>query len=337
MPEDHTRAVAVGMYLADFPVERIADFLKVSRYKVEATIARFENTELFCDRPRAGRPKTFTKRDERVVKYHAARDIVISAAAVAREMKADRRCVSHALRSSKFHAYSDRVVPVIDRRFKQHRKALYDKMEKIDWDNVIYTDEKSFTCHPDGRVKIYARSTEEYMRKHKSIKMRGWFSVRVWGAISTRGTGPLIFLKGGWGSQEYVDQVLRPALGTKRAIRLLHHSSRYIPKHWRFQQDNDSAHRGGAAMKFFEENHIPLLKWPPRSPDLNPIENVWSMMVRQIREEQVRHGGTWTEQRLRSAILAAWSSITPEQFRTLCASVPARLENTKAHGWLPTK
>ena len=337
MTSDQTRAVSVGMYLADFSVDSIAEFLHISHHQVEAAIARFEQTELFSDRPRAGRPKTFTDRDARVVKFHAARDVVMSAAAVARDMKQNRRNVSHALRSAHFRAYPDRVVPIIDKRFKDQRKALYDQIEQIDWENVIYTDEKAFACHPDGRVKIYARSTKEFMRKLRSIKKRGWFSVRVWGAISTRGTGPLIFLTAPWGSQQYVDQILRPALGDKRAIRRLHNSSGYIPKRWRFQQDNDPAHRGGVVTSFFKDHHISVLKWPANSADLSPIENVWSIMVRKIREEQVLHGGAWNEQRLRSAILAAWSSISPEQCRALCVSVPGRLKESKANGWLPVK
>lgn len=337
MTSDQTRAVTVGMYLADFSIDSIAEFLHISRYQVEAAITRFEQTELFSDRPRAGRPKTFTKRDARAVKYHAARGVVMSSAAVARDMKQDRRNVSHALRSAHFHAYSDRAVPVIDKRFKDQRKALYDQIEQIDWENVVYTDEKTFACHPDGRVKIYARSIQECMRKHKSVKMRRWFSVRVWGAVSSRGTGPLIFLTGPWGSQQYVDQVLRPALGDERAIRRLHNSHGYIPKRWRFQQDNDRVHWGGVVQSFFKDHHIPVLKWPARSPDLSPIENVWSMMARKIREEQVLQGGAWNVSRLRSAISAAWSSITPEQCRALCVSVPGRLIKSKENGWLPVK
>lgn len=308
----------------------------ISRHRVEASIARFEAKGLFWDRPRSGRPKMFTEHDSRAVKYYAAREVVTSAAAVARATNKNRRCVSHALQSARFHAYSDRVVPVLDRRFKKHRKALYDKIERVDWNNVIYTDEKTFTCHPDRRMKIYARSVEECMRKRKNLSFRGWFSVRVWGAISTRGTGPLIFLEGPWGSEQYVDQVLRPALSDRRAICRLHNSSAYIPRRWRFQQDNDPAHRGWPAMKFLEDHKIPLLKWPPRSPDLSPIENIWSIMVRKIREDQVLHGGAWTKQRLKSAISAAWASISPEQCRVLCTSVPKRLSKSKMHGWLPT-
>jgi hypothetical protein len=43
-----------------------------------------------------------------------------------------------------------------------------------------------------------------------------------------------------------------------------------------FQQDNASIHMSGHSLVWFAEKNIPLLDWPARSPDLNPIENLWA-------------------------------------------------------------
>ena len=43
-----------------------------------------------------------------------------------------------------------------------------------------------------------------------------------------------------------------------------------------FQQDNAPCHKSFKTCKFFSENNIEVMFWPPNSPDLNPIEMLWS-------------------------------------------------------------
>ena len=35
--------------------------------------------------------------------------------------------------------------------------------------------------------------------------------------------------------------------------------------------------------EFFKENKLIAISWPPLSPDLNPIENLWDHMKRKIK------------------------------------------------------
>ena len=35
-------------------------------------------------------------------------------------------------------------------------------------------------------------------------------------------------------------------------------------------------------MQFLADNHIPVLKWPGNSSDLNPIENLWFLLKKKI-------------------------------------------------------
>ena len=47
-------------------------------------------------------------------------------------------------------------------------------------------------------------------------------------------------------------------------------------------QDNARAHTARNTISFFNENSIKLLTWPPYNPDLNIIEEVWSIISEKV-------------------------------------------------------
>ena len=49
------------------------------------------------------------------------------------------------------------------------------------------------------------------------------------------------------------------------------------------QQDLAPCHTSKQVKKFMNESHIKLLECPENSPDLNPIENLWSICKQRLR------------------------------------------------------
>jgi transposase len=65
------------------------------------------------------------------------------------------------------------------------------------------------------------------------------------------------------------------------------------------------------------------LQWPSSSPDLNPIENVWGLMVRRMRRENFR---PQNRQQFIHVISDEWHSLTQEYCQNLVESMPRRLD-----------
>ncbi|GFS76444.1 uncharacterized protein TNCV_1620731 [Trichonephila clavipes] len=43
----------------------------------------------------------------------------------------------------------------------------------------------------------------------------------------------------------------------------------------------------GLSKLFLAEQSIPMLDWPGNSPDMNPIENVWELMEREVAKDVI--------------------------------------------------
>jgi len=94
--------------------------------------------------------------------------------------------------------------------------------------------------------------------------------------------------------------------------------------------DNARPHTATATKAALEQTGIPVIEWPPGSPDLNPIEHVWMKMKQHIHDNSDakfwQSNTAANREELQRLIQQAWDSITPEFLGGLVDSMPARCQ-----------
>lgn len=137
----------------------------------------------------------------------------------------------------------------------------------------------------------------------------------VWGGISLTGKTELVILSGGTvTAQRYVDEVIRP--------HVVPFAQRMGPG-FMLMQDNARAHTARVTRDALQDAQISVLPWPANSPDLNPIEHMWDLLKRTVRQtNQPVHN----ESQLINVLKTSWEQIPLDTVRHLIQNMPSRLQ-----------
>ena len=194
------------------------------------------------------------------------------------------------------------------------------------WHRVLFTDEAHFALNQRKNELVIRNSQERYCNDCVQIQRPHSKTLwSVWGGVGWNVKTPLIFYggtgkKGGFTQEDYRKFVLEGFVGPAwDAARNLNYQD-YI-----LQEDNDSSHgtltHQNENFRWKMDHQIPLLQpWPPQSPDLSPIENIWRILKQRVKKRKCT-----SPQELRQAIQEEWDSITQEEINACISNMCDRI------------
>ena len=268
--------VEAGCSVAD--LSRIFQVSKTSMYKL---ICKYRTTGIAKDLPKTGRPSITNEGIDRAIVEAHERDPFLTAEATAKNTGVSRQTVVRRLNQVGLKACRPAVRPLLS-DVKKNNRLVWARQHirwTVDqWSRVLFSDEATFEIDStDRRLRCYRRTGERYDDdKVQTVQNRGYGTVMVWGGVVGLNRTPLVRLNGRLRSGDYIDQILE-----EYVVPLFHHG--VVPVDI-FMHDNAPPHRANVTKQFLVDENVPTMDWPAVSPDMNPIENVWSHMKRQLKK-----------------------------------------------------
>lgn len=330
----HKLIMGARPQLTDLEIGRIQE-LVASGHSVSAIARRLNRSRTaisnylkdpdgYGSKYRGGRPSAMTPREKRRVVKMASNQIT-SATRIktTANLTASTRTITRFLGSTDILKYAKlNKAPRITKNHEKERAKWAEQMVDFGdkWNTVIFSDEKRWNLDgPDG-LRGYWHDIRKEKRSFFS-RQNGGGSVMVWAGIWASGKTEIAFLDGRQDSYCYIwtlSEFLLPAAH-------LSFGTDYI-----FQQDNAAIHTSAATRSFFQEQNVTVMDWPARSPDLNPIENVWGWLVRRVYAEGRQYNNV---DELKSAIRREWKELDTEYLKKLILSMKRRcLQVCKRNG-----
>ena len=159
------------------------------------------------------------------------------------------------------------------------------------------------------------RKPNEALKKQyllPTVKYRGR-SIMVWGCFSWHGVENLAPIHEIMTADKYVD-ILTENL-EESTLKM------DLDEEWMLQQDNDPKHTAKKTKKFLQDCEIEVLEWPPQSADLNPIENLWSLL-----DAEIPLGKRYNKTVFLNDLQLKFQQTDPNYLQKLVESMPRRLE-----------
>jgi transposase len=293
---------------------RIARYLHVSESAVRYWIRRYEATGDVTEQEKTGRHRKTTKSQDKMISKVLENNPEESLPSIAEKLKTKGISLSSSTIRRRvldlgFQYLPPLKKPLLSTRHRDQRLEWAKEHGDTDWSAVIFTDEATFSLF---------RSTKRswQMKGHRTVfrTVKHPAKVHIWACFSANGFGKCYLFTGNLNA-ERMCKIYSKAL-LKSVDTLIDDES-----DWVLQEDNDPKHTSNRCKQWKLQNGITRMSWPAMSPDMNPMENVWSVLKCRVAYRKPRKLSS-----LVRIIQQEWKSLPVEYAKKLVESMPNRIK-----------
>lgn len=236
--------------------------------------ARYNSEDNVLTKPLSGQPNALNLIQERDILEEIENDPFLTAMDLSRRHNVSHSTVRRFLIQHGIHC---RIAAYQTKLTDDHKinriafcETLLEKWRRSELNSIIFSDEKTFCSDLRRQKKCYRPINQRHTEKYVStVNLSGRISAAYWGAISINGLATdIVKINGKFNSDQYLG-VLQ-----NYVVPAMHEDDQRIYMH-----DNSPVHTAHRVQEFLNSQQFKTMFWSPLSPDLNPIENVWSYLT----------------------------------------------------------
>ena len=265
------RAQIIAFAIQGMKKKKIAEKVGCSRGCVHYTLNKFKRTGKVIDLPSPNGKSVLSQVQVNKIVERSKQYSFASAREIRdkEKLSCSVSTVKRVLKKYDLNGYRAVTRQLLSATHMAERVKFAQGMLGKDWKNIIFSDEKSMQNYYNARPYVRRPRGQAFNERYiiRMDKTRK-FKLNLWGYI-TPTDFKLYQIPDKHDSESYVEVLEKakiPSIAEKK----------------KFMQDNARIHTSKLTTGYLEKSKVELLPWPARSPDLNPIENVWAEMQKSV-------------------------------------------------------